>query len=202
MVSASSHTQLFPYEVIFRNSLLKALFALTTRLGRASLFHTWPLSPGVCLVVLCQSFVKPRYVTAMPPSLGNCTDTKQALTLCMPDLKLNYHMYFLCKEKVPITNPSQQATDLFPQDPSETSNYQEQLSKADPAHGWWGTGQLRGTMICLCPAHLILISSRQVQSGGILPQHWFTKSSNNTRLPGFSYWLMNNLGITALWEKG
>lgn len=86
--------------------------------------------PCVCLVVLCQSFAEPRYVTAMPSSLGNCMDTKQALTLCLSDLKLNYRVYFLCKEKVPIANPSQQATDLFPQDPSETSNYQETAIKS------------------------------------------------------------------------
>lgn len=47
----------------------------------------------------------------------------------LSDLKLSYHMYFLCKDKVPIANPSQQATDLFPRDPSETNNHQETAMK-------------------------------------------------------------------------
>ena len=135
----SSRTKLIQYEAILCNSLLKAIFALTARLGRDSLFHRWPLSPGVCLVVLRQSFAEPRYVTAMPSSPGNHTDTTQALTLCLSNLKLNYHMYFLSRRKDPIANPSQlwkwpctwqQATDLLPQDPSETSGYQETAIKS------------------------------------------------------------------------
>lgn len=129
-MSASSHTNLFPYEAIFHNSILKAIFALTRWLGKDSLFHTWPLSPRVRLVVLCQSFAEPRYVTAMPSSLGNCMNTEQALTLSLSDLKPSYHIYFLCKDKVPIANPSQQATDLFPWDPSKTNNHQETAIKS------------------------------------------------------------------------
>lgn len=71
------------------------------------------------------SLPKPRYITAMPSNLGNCMDINQVLTLCLLDLKLSYCMYFLCKEKVSIANSSQQATDLFPQDLPETSNYQD-----------------------------------------------------------------------------
>lgn len=43
----------------------------------------------------------------------------------LSDLKLNYYIYFLCKEEVPIADLAQQVTDLFEWDPSETSNYQE-----------------------------------------------------------------------------
>lgn len=58
---------------------------------------TCGLTPGAHLSVLCQNFAEPKYVTAIPSTLGNLMDTKQALTLC--NLKLNYHMYFLVKRK-------------------------------------------------------------------------------------------------------
>lgn len=149
----SSHTKLFSYEAIFLNSILKAIFVLRTRLRKDSWFHTWPLSHGVCLVVHCQRFAKPRYVTAMPSSLGNRTNTKQVLTICSSDLKLNYHMYFLCKDKVSISNPLQQATDLFPWDPSDTRNYQKTAIKADRSSTWMVRDRV--ATFYLCPAHLM-----------------------------------------------
>lgn len=123
---ASSHTKLFPYAAIFRNSILKGIFA-PTRLGKDSLFHTWPQPwgpPVGSLPKLCRAQVCHSNTFNPWKPLGHKTGTD---TLC--DLKLNYHMYFLGKEKVPVADPSEQATDRFPWDPSATSNYQETVIK-------------------------------------------------------------------------
>lgn len=124
---ASSHTKLFPHEAIFHNSILKGIFALTTRLGKDSLFHMWsqPWSlPVGSLLKLCRAQIRHSntFNTWKPHGYKTGTDTE-----C--DLKLNYHMYFLCKEKVPMADPSEQATDMFPWDPSVISNYQETVIK-------------------------------------------------------------------------
>lgn len=162
-MSASSHTKLFPYEAIFHNSILKGIFTLTTRLGENSLLHTWPQPwgppvsslPKRCRAQVCHSN------TFTPWKLnGHKTG---ADTLC--DLKLNYHMYFLCKEKVPVGDPSQQATDQFPWDPSATSNYQNQVSVGSQMLR--DEADKRNNDLSL----LFLVSSRQVQSEGILSHY-------------------------------
>lgn len=47
----------------------------------------------------------------------------------------------------------QQAMDLIALYPSETTNYQE-LSTAEPAHGWQGDRQLRGATVFVLQAFL------------------------------------------------
>lgn len=71
--------------------------------------------PKLCRAQVCHS----KTFNPWKPH-GHKPDTD---TLC--DLKLNYHMYFLCKEEVPVADPSEEATDQFPWDPPATHNYQQ-----------------------------------------------------------------------------
>lgn len=83
-------------------------------------------SPGGSWPKLCRAQV--RHSNAFKPWKPHGHKTSTDTLPVWP--KRNYCMYFLCKEKVPIANPSQQATDLFPHNPSETSNYQETAIKS------------------------------------------------------------------------
>lgn len=79
------------------------------------------LSPPVgSLPKLCRAQVCHSNTFNLWKPHGHKPDTD---TLC--DLKLNYHRYFLCKEEVPVADPSEEATDQFPWDPPATHNYQK-----------------------------------------------------------------------------